>query len=132
MAAKLVVAALIVRGDEILICRRSADGPMPLKWEFPGGKVEPNESPAAALARELQEELAIGAEVGEQVARVLYEYKDGFYVELLFFRVDRYEGELRNLVFADVRWERLENLGGYDFLEADLELIRDLAVGKVL
>jgi len=63
---------------------------------------------------------------------VLYEYKNGLYVELLFFRVDRYEGELRNLVFADVRWERLENLGGYDFLEADLELIRDLAVGKVL
>lgn len=132
MAAKLVVAALIVRGDEILICQRSADAPMPLKWEFPGGKVEPNEDPAAALARELEEELAIRAEIGEQVARVLYEYKNGFYVELLFFRVDRYQGELRNLVFADVCWERLENLAGYDFLEADLELIRDLAVGKVL
>ena len=65
---KQVVAALILRGSELLICQRTKHQPMPLKWEFPGGKVEPAEEPQAALARELEEELGIHATIGPEVA----------------------------------------------------------------
>lgn len=129
---KLVVAALILREDEILICQRAANGPMPLKWEFPGGKVESGESPQDALARELNEELSIRAEIGVEVARIKHEYKNGFFVDLIFLRVDRFNGSISNNVFADVRWEKLSQLSKYDFLEADLKLIEDLAAGALL
>jgi 8-oxo-dGTP diphosphatase len=130
---KLVVAALIRQEDELLICQRAANKPMPLKWEFPGGKVEPGEELRAALARELEEELGIRADIGREVSTLRYVYrKDDFAVELRFFEVQRFEGKLQNLIFADVRWEKLSRLVEYDFLEADLELVRQIAAGGVL
>ncbi len=130
---KLVVAGLIRRGDELLICQRAAGKPMPLKWEFPGGKVEPGEEPRAALVRELQEELAIQADIGREVTTLHHVYrKDNFEVELRFFEVPSFEGEIKNLIFADVRWEKMAKLSDYDFLEADLELVRQIAAGGVL
>ena len=69
-----VVAALILRegeaGREVLVCQRRPDQPMSLKWEFPGGKVEPGETAEAALARELNEELGIEASVGHRITTV--------------------------------------------------------------
>jgi 8-oxo-dGTP diphosphatase len=130
---KLVVAALIRRGDELLICQRAANKPMPLKWEFPGGKVEPGEELRVALARELEEELGIRAKIEREVSTLRYVYrKDDFAVELRFFEVNQFEGELQNLIFADMRWEVLSRLVEYDFLEADLELVRQIAAGGVL
>jgi 8-oxo-dGTP diphosphatase len=130
---KLVVAALIRRGDEVLICQRAANKPMPLKWEFPGGKVEPGEELRAALARELEEELGIRATIGREVSTLHFVYrKDDFAVELRFFQVDEFDGELENRIFADMRWEKMERLAEYDFLEADLELVRQIAAGGVL
>ena len=79
---KQVVAALIVRDDEILICQRTERQPHPLKWEFPGGKIEANEEPAAALCRELEEELGIEAKMGPEVATIQYNYANGNAVEL--------------------------------------------------
>jgi 8-oxo-dGTP diphosphatase len=129
----LVVAALIRREDELLICQRAANKPMPLKWEFPGGKVEPGEELRAALARELEEELGIRAEIEREVSTLRYVYrKDNFAVELRFFEVTHFEGELQNLIFADVRWEKLSRLVEYDFLDADLELVQQIAAGGVL
>jgi len=125
-----VVAGILVRGDQILICQRSADQTFPLQWEFPGGKIEPGEQPAAALARELEEELGIRAEIGPLVTTVRQDYPNGRSVELNFFRVDRFEGELRNLIFNDVRWVRRAQLPAYDFLEGDLPLVRDIAAGR--
>ena len=129
---KRVVAALIVKDGAILICQRTRHQPMPLKWEFPGGKIEEGEQPRDALRRELDEELGIEAKVGEEVARIRHEYKSGGAVELRFFAVHDYEGEIENRIFRDVRWAKRADLPDYDFLEADLGLVKDLAEGKVI
>src|SRR6516165_11613602 len=84
---KQVVAALILRGDEILCCQRTEHQALPLKWEFPGGKIEPGEEPAQALSRELEEELGIVAEIGSEVAQLQHTYVNGNSVHLRFFLV---------------------------------------------
>jgi 8-oxo-dGTP diphosphatase len=129
---KQVVAALIVRDDEILVCQRTRHQTMPLKWEFPGGKVEDGEEPHAALARELEEELGILAHVGPEVARIRHTYGKGGVIDLRFFLVKRYEGDIENKIFRDVQWARREKLPEYDFLEADLELVKDIAASRIL
>ena len=133
---RLVVAALILRsgdeGMEVLICQRRPDQPMSLKWEFPGGKIEPGEGAEAALARELDEELGIAAVIGRRVARIRHKYRNGGTIDLQFFVVDTYSGVLDNKIFNDMRWIKMSELVEYDFLAADLGLIRDLADGKLL
>jgi 8-oxo-dGTP diphosphatase len=133
---KHVVAGLIVRGEgkdeEILVCQRTRHQTMPLKWEFPGGKIEEGEQPRAALHRELDEELGIDATIGEEVERMRHDYPGGGSVELRFFVVREYRGELENKIFREMEWAKREALPSYDFLEADLKLVRDLASGKTL
>ncbi len=129
---KQVVAALIVRDDKILVCQRTRHQTMPLKWEFPGGKIEDGEEPHAALARELEEELGILAHVGPEVARIRHTYGKGGVIDLRFFLVERYEGDIENRIFRDVQWARREKLPEYDFLEADLELVKDIAASRIL
>ncbi len=131
-----VVAALIVRptdaGREVLICQRRPDQPMALKWEFPGGKIEPGESAEAALARELNEELGIAASIGEKITTVRHNYRNGAAIEIQFFTVTHFDGPLENRIFQEMLWSPFERLPEYDFLTADLTLIRDLAAGKLL
>ncbi len=129
---KQVVAALIVRDAKLLICQRTKHQTMPLKWEFPGGKIETGEQPRDALRRELDEELGITAHIGEEVARIRHTYASGNAVELRFFVIREYAGEIDNRIFRDVRWISRRDLLDYDFLEADLELVRDIAAGKLL
>ena len=129
---KQVVAALIVRDGKVLICQRAQDQPMALKWEFPGGKVEPGEEEPAALHRELQEELGISATIEEKVTSVQHHYRKGGAVELHFYRVQEYEGEMENRIFEQIRWVDRRDLPQFDFLAADRDLIQQIAVGKVL
>jgi 8-oxo-dGTP diphosphatase len=105
---------------------------MPLKWEFPGGKIEDGEQPRDAMRRELEDELGIVAEVGVEVARIVHEYPGGGSVELRFFEVRNYQGEIENRIFREIRWVTRQELPGLDFLEADLGLVKDLAAGKIL
>ncbi|HET8668654.1 MAG TPA: (deoxy)nucleoside triphosphate pyrophosphohydrolase [Terriglobales bacterium] len=130
---KQVVAALIIRDpDEVLICQRTKYQPMPLKWEFPGGKIEYGEAPWDALRRELDEELGIKAKIGDEVARIKHHYKNGGAVELRFFIVEEFQGELENRIFREIRWAKRNELPTYDFLDADTVLIQDIAAGKII
>lgn len=129
---KLVAAGLILRGTQVLVCQRTKHQTLPLKWEFPGGKIEPGEQPTDALRRELEEELGIAARIGDEVARIKHVYKSGNAVELRFFLVREFEGEVENRIFADVQWAERTELPGYDFLEADQELVRKIASGGII
>jgi 8-oxo-dGTP diphosphatase len=114
---KRVVAAVIEKNGKVLVCQRTRHQTMPLKWEFPGGKIEEGEQPRDALRRELEEELGIDAGIGN---------------ELRFFIVREYRGEIENRIFREVQWSAPKDLASYDFLEADASLVKDLAAGKLL
>jgi len=133
---KQVVAGLIVRDQggkrEILICQRTQHKSMPLKWEVPGGKIETGEQPRYALKRELEEELGIYAAVGEEVARIRHQYRAGSAVELRFYLVPSFTGEIENRIFKQVLWAFTRDLPKYDFLEADIGLVSKLANGELL
>jgi 8-oxo-dGTP diphosphatase len=131
-ALRFVAAALIVRGGEVLIGQRRPDQPMASLWEFPGGKIEAGESPEQALARELSEELGISASIGAPVTHIRHNYRHGGAVDLQFFAVHEFIGEIDNQIYQQVRWVKFEDLTTYDFLAADRGLIRDLAAGKLL
>jgi 8-oxo-dGTP diphosphatase len=121
-----VVAAIIERAGRILICQRTPEQSHPLKWEFPGGKVEPGETPAEALTRELEEELGINGAVGDEVARYEFTYAGKPPVLLIFIRINSFTGEPANLIFHDTRWEPADRLSSFDFLEGDRDFIRSL------
>jgi 8-oxo-dGTP diphosphatase len=136
---RLVVAALILRksaaedgGTEVLVCQRRPDQPMSLKWEFPGGKIEAGETAEQALTRELDEELGIAAVIGPRVAQIRHRYRNGGAIDLQFFTVRDFAGELDNRIFNTMQWTPLTALPTFDFLAADLGLIRDLSEGKLL
>lgn len=118
-----VVAAIIQRASRILIGQRKDLGHHPLKWEFPGGKVEPGETPEAALIRELQEELGIHARIDRELMRYEYQYPGRSRILLIFYRVVDFDGEPRNLDFDQIRWEQPELLRNYDFLEGDTQFV---------
>ena len=122
-----VVAAILERDGRILIGQRQPEQLHPLQWEFPGGKVEPGETPEHALARELEEELGITETVGEEITRYAYAYPGKKPIELIFYRVTSFRGEPRNLVFHELRWETAARLREFDFLEGDRDFLRTLA-----
>jgi mutator protein MutT len=122
-----VVAAIIERDGQVLICQRKAGQSFAGKWEFPGGKVEAEEEFKAALARELQEELAITASIGDEVARYEYAYNGCRPLQLIFFQVTEFVGEPVNVIFEQIRWEKINNLPAYDFLDGDIEFVAYLA-----
>jgi 8-oxo-dGTP diphosphatase len=121
-----VVAAILQNDGKILIGQRTPTQSHPLKWEFPGGKVEPGESPEQALARELEEELGISGASGDLITLYHYTYPGKDPIELIFFRVRHFSGEPQNLIFHDLRWQPQFQLAGLDFVEGDREFIHGI------
>jgi 8-oxo-dGTP diphosphatase len=125
-----VVAAVIEREGQILVGQRRKTDSHGLKWEFPGGKVERGESPSAALARELEEELGIQAHIGREIVRYSHEYPKRATILLIFFSVTKYQGEPQSLAFERILWESPQKLPNYDFLDGDIDFVRRLAAGE--
>jgi 8-oxo-dGTP diphosphatase len=124
-----VVAAILQREGLILIGQRKPEQSHPLQWEFPGGKVEPGESPEQAVARELEEELSIRPRDLWEITRYQFTYPGKAPIELIFFRVGAHDGALRNVIFHDLRWEPKEKLVEFDFVEGDRDFLRELYNG---
>ena len=118
-----VVAAVTEKDGKIMICQRRPEVHNGLKWEFPGGKLEPGESPEEALARELREELAIEVQVGRIRDAVFYRYPDRD-VLVLFYGCRLRAGEPRGRDCNAIEWALPERLSGYDFAGADLAYVR--------
>jgi 8-oxo-dGTP diphosphatase len=125
-----VVAAVIERNGQILVGQRRKSDSHGLKWEFPGGKVERGEAPAAALARELEEELGIQARVGREIVRYAHEYPKRATILLIFYSVTEFSGDPQSLAFERIVWESPEKLPDYDFLDGDVDFVRRLAAGQ--
>ncbi len=125
----LVSAGIIHQKGQILVGQRRGMDRHPFKWEFPGGKVEPGETPQQALVRELREELRIEATVGTELARYEHEYPSGSRVHLLFFAIPRFLGEPTGQVFEQIQWVDLRLLPTLDFLDGDFDFVRRLSRG---
>ena len=123
----VVVAAGIVRRDQlILLTRRKPDVHLPDLWEFPGGKVEAEESLQSALQRELKEELGIEVEVLDLAFTTTHRYTEKL-IELHFFNCRLVQGQPRAIEVAEFRWVHPGELHAYAFPEADRELVEQLA-----
>jgi 8-oxo-dGTP diphosphatase len=128
-----VVAGLIEVDGKILVCQRRRGGAFELMWEFPGGKLQGGETPAAGLARELLEELGAKMQVGAEVFRTRHRYAEmREEMELIFFSVAVEAAEIRNIVFEKVAWRVAEVLGELDFLPADREFVGKLARREIV
>jgi 8-oxo-dGTP diphosphatase len=130
---KIVVAAVIERADRrLLIGQRRSTDTSPLKWEFPGGKVEVGETPEAALARELREELGATLRKSAEIARVRHTYATtASELEIRFFAVALETDVVVGKTFERIAWVLPRELSGYDFLAANAQLIADLATGRI-
>jgi 8-oxo-dGTP diphosphatase len=128
-----VVAALIMRDARLLVCQRRRDDSHGLQWEFPGGKIEPGESPVQALIRELREELGVDATIGREIYRTSHRYRESqTELVLIFFQASiKTSAPLQNLAFERFEWADISHLAHYDFLQADKELIGLLASGSI-
>jgi len=119
----LVVAAVIGRGERILVTRRKTDAERGGLWEFPGGKVEPGEQEQAALVREIREELDCAVEVGPFLVRHVHRYPD-LEVELAFYACALPPGEEPKAIgVAAMEWAPRAELGRFEFCEADLPVL---------
>lgn len=122
---KRVAAAIIRRNNKLLICRRGAGGSCAFLWEFPGGKIEPGESPEACLVRECMEELGVLVKPERLYEKAAHTYPDG-QVELTFYLAEITRGEPVKNVHTHMEWVTTQKLSGYPFCPADERLVHRL------
>ncbi|MDB9776900.1 (deoxy)nucleoside triphosphate pyrophosphohydrolase [Alphaproteobacteria bacterium] len=127
-----VVAGIIVKEDLILIAQRSNKVDHPLKWEFPGGKLLPNESINQALIREFKEELSIEIKKSYFLMEYIYEYKYLKKVHLSFFKIDDYLGKIANNIHSKIIWTNVIDIKSYDFLDGDIKIIENIVNADIL
>lgn len=125
----VVGAAIFDDQQRCLVTQRSAAMSNPLKWEFPGGKVEDGESPEGALAREIDEELGLTIEVGEFIAQGRALAREGLEVVLDVYRARMVRGQIRLAEHAQYQWVQVRDFGALDWAEADWPIVDALVAG---
>src|SRR5690606_32471409 len=121
----IVTCAIIIQNGKILVCQRSGAMDLPLKWEFPGGKVEPGEDEKLTIVREIKEELHLDIEVVKRLQPVAHEYP-AFRICLVPFIARMVGGELLLEEHADCQWVMVDELDRYDWAPADLPIVEQL------
>jgi 8-oxo-dGTP diphosphatase len=122
-----VAVAILRRDGKVAICQRAKEGRYGLKWEFPGGKLEPGETILGCLERELNEELSIRIRDVERVESAIWHYDDGGLFEVSYCHVRAFEGEPSNNVFEEVCWVTPGELERMDILEGNADIVKRLA-----
>lgn len=120
-----VTAGIILDNDRVLITRRAPKENFAGGWEFPGGKIEENESPEACLVRELKEELNISVSVGNLCSEVTHDY-DMFTVNLMAYYCTILDGKIQVSVHDQYKWVKIHNLLDYKLLPADIPIAKKL------
>ncbi|MBA4416670.1 MAG: 8-oxo-dGTP diphosphatase MutT [Syntrophus sp. (in: bacteria)] len=121
-----VVAAIIIKEGMILIGKRKEGGSMAHKWEFPGGKLEPGETPEECLKRELFEELGVDVKIGEFYCLGRHMPESPYGIELLTYKVLYCSGSFKPIAHEEIRWVRPDELGLYEFPHADRPIVNKL------
>src|SRR6478735_678469 len=122
---KKVTAAIIKDKNRLLIAKRHSKDPFGGKWEFPGGKIEPGETPQECLVREIKEELGVEVKIGPFYDDNVYNSKDQ-YVHLLFYWAEVIKGEVIRIVHDDLKWITIDELASFDFAPADIPIVKRL------
>ncbi len=120
-----VVCAVILKDDKILIAQRSEKMKLPLKWEFPGGKLKEGENEEQAIRREIKEELNIEILPLKRISSNIHDY-GSFKINLIAYSCDYIAGEIELLEHKDFKFVDFEKLLDYDLAEADIPFIEDL------
>ena len=122
---KKVTAAIIKDKNRLLIAKRHSKDPLGGKWEFPGGKIEPGETPQDCLVREIKEELGVEVKIGPFYDDSVYNSQDHG-IHLLFYWAEIIKGEVIRVVHDDLKWITIDELASFDFAPADIPVVKRL------
>lgn len=124
-----VTCAIILQGDKILATQRSAEMNLPLKWEFPGGKIEIGENAEACILREIKEELNIDIKITQRLTNSIYQYPT-FTINLIPFLGKYLAGEIVLAEHSDFRWLEKSELMSLDWAPADIPIVEEILKSK--
>ena len=126
-----VASGVIVKNNKILIGLRAEGDSGSGMWEFPGGKIELNESSENAIKREMREELDIEVIVNQKIMKYSHRFKNTIY-EISFFEINKFFGSIKKNVHDDLRWVELASLKKYRFISGDLLFIDRILANPTL
>lgn len=121
-----VTCAVIIQNGKVLICQRSETMRLPLKWEFPGGKVELGESEEETIIREIKEELGLLIKVTDKLTPVHYQYPNSSPIELIPFLAEIVSGTIQLAEHRAAKWVQVDALRKYDMAPVDIPVANQL------